>query len=713
MSDRPDRLQGTDGIRGTVAAQDDPRLAGISAIEAYLRHRLISPALVELYCYAFVRELIETGLSREGDDFVIGFDPRDGDRRLVRAAVEGVAKAGGVPVNIGVMPTPGVGMYMVGSGAGGAVVITASHNPAEQNGIKLFLPGQGLKPFPADDRRLTARLYALESVDLDGMEPKHHAVNHSAEAGTAFREFFADPINTWVAEQGGAFGSTMLVVDCSNGALAEFAPGVLNELGFGDVEAVGCSLTNRINDNCGAGLLEGHGLIGQDFVSDAGGDFRTVELIQALFRHGRSMREQISRGERRVSGAAFDGDGDRFYRLEYDPFRDAVLVVSGDVIAYHQAWFIRRHLGEDYNEATVFATTVESDINASVAAEGLGFIPVVTAVGDKWLLWEAACHLLGTCWELISSHSTDLELLRKIEAREEEFTESGEADAAMMVRLQREAEGWAKENQIDLNELMRNAEVQTFAIGSEETGHTVTAGSVAAPGGGQRIVYFGNALKSAINLFVATEALAAECSGEEYYRRLQFPYPPGHKRIYAAYHTERERLTPGSAVYREIEERLVCGAREHFGGKLDAELRPRAEEPGMIYLALSEPGGGVTLAAAFVRNSGTEEKTSVYLLGDKAYASELGALGGEVAATLTRLMKRSEGAYPEAELAVLRRIGERGPTDLKGLADLLTDVDPQRLLIEMSIKQKMLRAEGDRLALTDYGRLVLEEMGKR
>ena len=133
----------------------------------------------------------------------------------------------------------------------------------------------------------------------------------------------------------------------------------------------------------------------------------------------------------------------------------------------------------------------------------------------------------------------------------------------------------------------------------------------------------------------------------------------------------------------------------------------------MIYLALSDPEGEVTRAAAFVRNSGTEEKTAVYVVGDKDYAEDLDALGGEVGAVLARLMKRSEGAYPEAELAVLRRIGERGPTDLKGLADLLSGVDPQRLLLEMSIKQKMLRAEGDRLALTDYGRLVLEEMKKR
>ena len=710
MNRRPERLQGTDGIRGTVAAPDDDRLAGTSPIEAFLEHRLISSALVELYCYAFVLETIESGLAKAGDEFVVGFDPRDRDRRLVRAAVDGIAKAGGVPVNIGVMPTPGVGMYMVGSGAGGAVAITASHNPAEQNGIKLFMPGGGLKPFPADDRRLTARLYSLEGEDLAGIQPKHQAMDRSAEAGAAFREFFDAPRNTWVAEQGGAFGNTMLVVDCSNGALARLAPGALQGLGFGDVEAVGCSLSARINDNCGAGLLEGHGVIGPDFVSDAGGDFRSVELIQALFRHGRSMREQIERGERRVSGAAFDGDGDRFYRLEYDPYRDAVLVISGDVVAYHQAWFIRRHLGEDYNEATAFATTVESDINVSVAAEELGFIPVVTAVGDKWLLWEAACHQLGSCWELINNNSTDLDLLRKIEEREGEFAESGEADARMLVRLQREAEGWAKQNGIDLGELMLDAEVQTFAIGGEETGHTVTAGCVKTPEGGQRVVYFGNALKSAINLFVATDALAGECGGEEYYRRLQYPYPPGHKRTYAAYYTERGRLASGSEVYREIEERLLRGAEKRFGGRLKAELRPRSEEPDMIYLALSDREGEVTRAAAFVRNSGTEEKTSVYVVGDKAYAEDLDALGGEVAATLTRLMKRSVGAYPEAELAVLRRIGERGPTDLKGLADLLGGVDPQRLLLEMSIKQKMLRAEGDRLALTDYGRQVLEEM---
>jgi phosphoglucosamine mutase len=713
MTGRPARLQGTDGVRGEVAALGDERLSGISPVEAFIRHRLVSPEFVELYCQAFVLDLLETGLAKKGDEIVVGFDPRDRDRRLLRAAIEGIARAGARPVNIGVMPTPGVGLQMVASGASGAVVITASHNPADQNGVKLFLPRFGLKPFPADDERLTAKIYELEREVQTSGRPAHEAVDGVARARGTFEKFFADGSNSWLVPSGGDFSDTLLVVDCANGALSELAGPVFQGYGFGEIVMTGAAPGGAVNAGCGAGLLEGHGRIDAEYISPAGADFRKVELIQALFHHGRALRGQLREGRRRVSGAAFDADGDRFYRLEYDPFEDAVLVLSGDEIAYHQAWFIRRSLGERYNGASIFATTVESDINAGVAAEALGFIPVSTAVGDKWLLREAACQLLGTYWEVLNSNIDSFEVLERIEKREGEFTEAAGLDAVGLTGYLSEAERLAVDHDVDIGRLSQNPELLTFAIGSEETGHSVTAGRVDLPDGRQRIVYFGNGLKSALNLFAATRELARESAGQEYYCRLHRPFEPGFKRTMPVYYTDRERLAKGSAAYRRLRDRLLAGGRKRFDGRLESETVEREEEPGMLYLALNEPGRRgrekLTRAAVFLRNSGTEEKTSVYLRGDRLYSNDLNGFGEEITVELSGLMKRSDSPYARAETAVLLRLSERGEVTLQQLSDLLGEVDPQRLLIEMTVKQGLLRTAGDKLALTDLGRLVVQK----
>ena len=135
MSERPPRLQGTDGVRGEAAADGDRRAAGLSPVEAFVRRGLVTPAFVELYCYAFAEELLESGLAAPGDEIVVGYDPRDPERILVTAAHDGVAKAGAAPVDVGVLPTPGVGLHAVARGAAGAVVVSAIHNPPDQYGV--------------------------------------------------------------------------------------------------------------------------------------------------------------------------------------------------------------------------------------------------------------------------------------------------------------------------------------------------------------------------------------------------------------------------------------------------------------------------------------------------------------------------------------------------------------------------------------------------
>ena len=81
----------------------------------------------------------------------------------------------------------------------------------------------------------------------------------------------------------------------------------------------------------------------------------------------------------------FDADGDRFYRLDYDAESDTILVLSGDETAVHQA----RHLAPPA-PGTLYINTVESDLNAARKARSSAYTPLLTGVGDKWVLRQAA-----------------------------------------------------------------------------------------------------------------------------------------------------------------------------------------------------------------------------------------------------------------------------------------------------------------------------------
>ena len=161
MSRRPDRLQGTDGIRGQVVPNDDSHVEGLDPVDAFAEKALITPALVERYCRAFVEFLRASELLSGNGKIAVGYDPRDPERHVVGAAIRGVNSAGATALDAGVLATPGLGLFTVTSGADGGIMITASHNPADQNGIKVFLPGTGLKLFPNDDQELSAIVYEL------------------------------------------------------------------------------------------------------------------------------------------------------------------------------------------------------------------------------------------------------------------------------------------------------------------------------------------------------------------------------------------------------------------------------------------------------------------------------------------------------------------------------------------------------------------------
>ncbi|MFQ5483599.1 MAG: hypothetical protein ACE5ER_12675, partial [Nitrospinaceae bacterium] len=131
------RLQGTDGLRRDVLPQVE--FPGRTPQQVFLNHGVITEEFLERYAFAHVSLLMQRGLAEPGAAFVVGWDPRDPEGLFTEAVVRGVLKTGANAWVAGRIPTPGVAMYMLAHKAAGGFMVTASHNPREQNGVKIFL----------------------------------------------------------------------------------------------------------------------------------------------------------------------------------------------------------------------------------------------------------------------------------------------------------------------------------------------------------------------------------------------------------------------------------------------------------------------------------------------------------------------------------------------------------------------------------------------
>jgi phosphoglucosamine mutase len=703
---RPLRVQGTDGVRGVVAQKSE-----LKPVDAFIEQTVITPQFAAFYAAAYVEFLRTNDLLPDDADIVVGYDPRDPERKIIDAVMAGISSAGAKAVDVGILPTPALSLYMLESKAAGGVMITASHNPADQNGIKLFMPETALKLFPGEDMQVTELLYQIAEDGLDIEASATVCADQAEAAQRAFYQYMTEPFNSWIKKDKD-LNNIMLVVDAANGALVPHLPEILDKFNFRAVEYVGADLDAEINDNCGAGLLEGQKIIKADFSSDTGADFRSMAMVQALFRHGKQSKEEMLSGNLRVCGAAFDGDADRCYMLEYDPYADRIIILGGDEVALLQAWFIRQNLGADYAGVATFAVTVESDIAVSLAAEELGFIPVATAVGDKWLLWEAHCGLLGSHWAVLETHSDDLEMLADLETVQEEFESWHEPKAIGMAQMQKAAAEAAKQDELELDNYLFSSEMLSFALGSEETGHMVTMGLLEFSNGDRQAVYMGNGLKSAINSLAATQAIMTEKSGPLFYAFLASPFEPGKKLTLPIYYTDKSRLALGSEIRETLEAELLAVASNSVGEKLTVEFRPRAEEPEMLYLAFLEKSDKGAhheklKAAIFVRNSGTESKSSVYLRAEQGLGEELTEVANKIAVRVSALMKDDANLYAKAERDILNHISSNGPSPFADIQHLATEVNQRRLMVEMSLKQNLISTFGDKLILTEHGEAVL------
>ncbi|HEV7699242.1 MAG TPA: phosphoglucosamine mutase [Pyrinomonadaceae bacterium] len=324
-----DKLFGTDGIRG-VAGEfplDEKTVAVIGA--------------------SFAKQLREE-LGRE-PRLVSGRDTRESGKWIETAFHSGAASVGAVCESAGVITTPGVAYTTGAFEFDAGVVISASHNPYQDNGIKIFLP-TGKKLGPDYERKIEADIYAKKGTafELVQLDTSRAGEFHGAYVGH-------------LLEIGGGFSASekRIVIDCANGAACAFAGELFERLGA-EVVTIHSSPDGRnINEACGSTDLE-------HLVRD--GRFAESRLRNTVLEHSADL------------GIAFDGDADRVLFVdEHGNF------VDGDATLWVMARYLKTH--RKLANSTVVAT-VMSNIGLEIALAGESIKLLRTDVGDKYVLDE-------------------------------------------------------------------------------------------------------------------------------------------------------------------------------------------------------------------------------------------------------------------------------------------------------------------------------------
>ena len=315
-------LFGTDGVRG-VAGVD------LTAELAFNLSTAAASVLADLGEFAGHRPTA-----------IVGQDSRASGQYLEEAICRGLSSAGIDVYRVGILPTPAISFLVKDRGADLGVMISASHNPASDNGIKFF---------DRSGSKLADQIEAkIESVLGKTVESTNGAgrVIEDLEAKESY-------IQNLLKSLDGNLSGLKVVVDCANGAASFVAPDVLKRAGA-EVIAISASPNGlNINDNCGSTHLE--------------------NLIEAVKSQGADI------------GIAHDGDADRVLAID-----EKGSVIDGD--------FILGILAQDMQLPTkTVVGTVMTNLGLIKALEEKGIKFIATAVGDRYVLEEmlAGGHLLG------------------------------------------------------------------------------------------------------------------------------------------------------------------------------------------------------------------------------------------------------------------------------------------------------------------------------
>ncbi|MBP1162819.1 phosphoglucosamine mutase [Rhodococcus sp. PvR099] len=311
---------GTDGVRGLANAELDAELA----------LRIAGAA-------ASVLALSERGAPRP--IAVLGRDPRASGEMLEAAVTAGLTAAGVDVINVGVLPTPAVAFLTGAYDAALGVMISASHNPMPDNGIKIFAAG-GHKLDDESEDRIEA---AIADRDLIP-RPTGAGIGRVRTATDAAERYLENLTRATTHRVDGL----TVVVDCANGAASTVGPEAYRAAGARVIAIHADPDGLNINDGCGSTHLE--------------------ELQAAVLAHGADL------------GIAHDGDADRCLAVDATGS-----VVDGDAIMSVLALAMRES-GELAQNTLV--ATVMSNLGLHIAMREAGIEVRTTAVGDRYVLEE-------------------------------------------------------------------------------------------------------------------------------------------------------------------------------------------------------------------------------------------------------------------------------------------------------------------------------------
>ncbi|RJX39196.1 phosphoglucosamine mutase [Paenibacillus pinisoli] len=271
---------------------------------------------------------------------VIGLDTRISGPMLEAALIAGLLSIGASVVRLGVVSTPAVAYLTKELGADAGVMISASHNPVEDNGIK-FIAGDGFKL--SDETEL--EIEALLDAEKDELPRPVGGDIGTVTTDEGAKQRYLDFLKTTVK---GDFSGLKIVLDCANGAAYQLAPAIFRELGA-DVTTVGAEPDGR-NINAGVGSTH------------------PEYLREKVLEHGADL------------GLSFDGDADRLIAIDEkgeEVDGDYILCIVGDRLKREGK------LAED-----TIVTTVMANIGFFKGTESIGLKTAKTAVGDRYVMEE-------------------------------------------------------------------------------------------------------------------------------------------------------------------------------------------------------------------------------------------------------------------------------------------------------------------------------------
>jgi phosphoglucosamine mutase len=325
------KLFGTDGIRGE---------AGRFPLDAQT---------MSIAGRSLARHLATRSEDTRAPRIVTGRDTRESGEWIERAFIAGALEAGAQVQSAGVITTPGVAYLARTLPADAGVVISASHNPYQDNGIKIFAPS-GRKLDDATERMIEADIEAEKgsgTAAAEAMPQDMPADPAEAQRASALRERY---LNYLVEEIGGelSLDGLSIVADCANGAAFELAPALFTRLGARVVTINDQPDGRNINRDCGSLHIEG-------------------------------LQRKVAE-ERADLGVAFDGDADRALFVDA---RGAF--VDGDATLWVMAQYLNQRAALN---GRVVVATVMSNLGLEKALRSKGLQMLRTNVGDKYVLEE-------------------------------------------------------------------------------------------------------------------------------------------------------------------------------------------------------------------------------------------------------------------------------------------------------------------------------------